>query len=602
VREPSSGYAHRVDQPSLHDYALIGDRRGAALVSRAGSIDWSCLPRFDQGSCFGRLLDWERGGFCAIEGDGLETRSRYVDGTLVLETELRGRGGVARVLDCMAVRGERRLLRVIEGVEGELELCVRVVARFDYGETRPWLRVQNDGVVRLLGGDDAIVAWCDARLQPCGEHDLEARLTLGAGDRVRLSLAPADPVEVGDGAEAPSAQELDRQLDETLAYWREVSDRAKTDDPAVVRSALTLSALVYEPTGAVIAAPTTSLPEAPRGERNWDYRYSWVRDSTFAARTLSEVGFDDVADGFARFVMRSAGGHADELQVAYGLTGYRRANELDLDLAGYRGARPVRIGNGALSQVQRDELGELMQMCWRWCERGKELDDEEWGFITSVVEQTIEHWSEPDQGFWEWPGDPRHFVHSKAACWGAVDRGLALAEAQGRECPAERWRAARDEIGAALDERGFDRDRGTYVQAFGCRDLDATALLLPVTGYIAYDDERMVSTVDVIRDGLDDHGLLRRYDADDGLPGREGAFLACSFWLVDCLARQGRVDEAREVYERVMETASPLGLFSEEGDARTGEPLGNYPQGLTHLSHIAAALTLVEASSASAAR
>jgi len=591
-----------VDQPSLHDYALIGDRRGAALVSRAGSIDWCCLPRFDQGSCFGRLLDWERGGFCAIEGDDLETRPRYVEGTLVLETEVRSRGGVARVLDCMATGDERRLLRVLEGVEGELELCLRIVARFDYGETRPWLRVQDDGVVRLLGGDDAIVAWCDAPLRPAGEHDLEARIALKAGERVRLSLAPADPVEVGDGARAPNPDALDRQLDETVAYWREVSDGAKTEDPAVLRSALTLSALVYEPTGAVVAAPTTSLPEAPGGERNWDYRYSWVRDSTFAARTLGEMGFHDVADGFARFVMRSAGGHADELQVAYGIFGSRRASELELDLAGYRGARPVRSGNGALAQTQRDELGELMQMCWRWCERGKVLDDEEWGFIASIVEHAIAHWSEPDQGFWEWRGDPRHFVHSKAACWGAVDRGLALASSQERDCPADRWRAVRDEIAAALDEQGFDRERGTYVQAFGLRDLDATALLLPVTGYVAYDDERMVSTADVLRAALDDHGLLRRYDADDGMPSREGAFLACSFWLADCLAHQGRLDEAREVYERVMETASPLGLFSEEADAQTNEPLGNYPQGLTHLSHIAAALALVEASSAHAAR
>jgi len=266
------------------------------------------------------------------------------------------------------------------------------------------------------------------------------------------------------------------------------------------------------------------------------------------------------------------------------------------------GARPVRAGNGALGQVQRDELGELMQMCWRWCERGKVLDDEEWAFVASIVERAIDCWAEPDRGFWEWRGEPRHFVHSKAACWGAIDRGLALAESQGRNCPADRWRAAHDEIAAALDERGFDRDRGTYVQVFGRSELDAAALLLPVTGYVAYDDERMVSTVDAIRDRLGDHGLLRRYDADDGLPGREGAFLACSFWLADCLARQGRLDEARAVYDRVMETASPLGLFSEEADAATGKLLGNYPQGLTHLSHIAAALALVEASSAPAAR
>ena len=581
-----------MDQPSLHDYALIGDCRGAALVSRAGSIDWCCLPRFDQGSCFGRLLDWQSGGFCSVEGEDLETETRYVEGTMVLETELRGRGGTARLLDCLVTGDERRLLRVIEGVEGELELCLRVVVRFDYGATRPWLRAQDDGVVRVLGGDDAIVAWCDAPLRADGEHDLEARAVVREGERVRLSLAPAVPGDVDHGAPAPDGEELDRQLDETIAWWREVSARAETDDEAVLRSALTLSALVYEPTGAIVAAPTTSLPEAPGGERNWDYRYSWVRDSTFCSRSLAEVGFTTVADGFARFIMRSAAGHAEELQVAYGISGRRRVSELDLDLAGYRGARPVRIGNGAFAQVQRDELGELLHMCWRWCERGKTLDDDEWAFLVSVVERAVACWSEPDSGFWEWRGEPRHFVHSKAACWGAVDRGLALAELEGRECPVDRWRAARDEIAAALDEQAFDQSRGTFVQVFGSDDLDATSLLLPLSGYVAYDDERMVSTVDVLREALDDHGLLRRYDADDGLPGREGAFLACSFWLADCLAHQGRVDDARAVYDRAMETASPLGLFSEEYDTADGEPLGNYPQGLTHLSQIAAAHTL----------
>jgi GH15 family glucan-1,4-alpha-glucosidase len=342
----------------------------------------------------------------------------------------------------------------------------------------------------------------------------------------------------------------------------------------------------------MVAAPTTSLPEAPGGERNWDYRYSWIRDATFASRAVAAVGWGGLADASARFIARSAAGHAGDLQVLYGVGGERRLPELELDLAGYDGARPVRIGNGAADQVQRDALGEILEQAWRMHERGSDPDDDDWRFLVTLVEDAAAHWQRPDNGFWEWRGAPRRFVHSTASCWGALDCGLRLAQDLGRDVPAERWRATRDAIAAELDEHAYDEERGTYVQAIGERDLDSCALLLAHTGYVAADDPRMVSTADVLARELDRGGLLVRYDAHDGLPGREGCFLSCSFWLAELYAEQGRIDQAREVYERACETASPLGLFCEEHDPEDDLPLGNYPQALTHLSHLGAAIAL----------
>jgi GH15 family glucan-1,4-alpha-glucosidase len=352
---------------------------------------------------------------------------------------------------------------------------------------------------------------------------------------------------------------------------------------------------VNAPTGAVAAAPTTSLPEVVGAGRNWDYRFSWVRDSQFTIRSLLELGCTAEADGFRRFIERSAAGSAESLQIMYGLGGERRLDELVLELEGYRKSSPVRIGNAACHQRQHDVYGYLLDLAWRWHERGHSPDDDYWRFLLSLVDRAAGEWSHPDQGIWELRGEPRHFVHSKVMCWAALDRGLRLARECQREAPVRRWTAARNAVRQAVETRGYDPDQGIFVSAFGGRDVDAALLLLPAFDFVAWDDERMVRTTNALADRLDDRGLLRRYRNDDGLDGDQGAFIACTFWLVECLAHQGRLADAHAAFDRAAATANDLGLFSEEFDTDTGQGLGNFPQGLTHLSHIAAVVALADA-------
>jgi GH15 family glucan-1,4-alpha-glucosidase len=340
----------------------------------------------------------------------------------------------------------------------------------------------------------------------------------------------------------------------------------------------------------VAAAPTTSLPEVPGGGMNWDYRYAWIRDSFFSVRSLAEVGFEAEADRFRRFIERSAAGSAESLQLMYGLGGERRLTEEKLDyLEGYRGARPVRVGNAAAGQLQLDMYGELLELSWRWHRRGNSPDDDYWRFLLELVDAAAERWSEPDQGIWEMRGDPQHFVHSKVMCWASLDKGLRLAEECMRKAPERRWKKARGEIREAVEDEGYDEDRGVFTQTFGGKDLDAALLLLPRMAFIDYSDGRMLRTTDAIREDLDDDGLLKRYRSEDT---REGAFLACSFWLAECLAHQGRTEDAGAVFDRTLATANDLDLYSEEYDTEARELLGNFPQGLTHLSHISAAVAL----------
>jgi GH15 family glucan-1,4-alpha-glucosidase len=597
--------------PPIGDYAMIGDCHSAALVSRTGSIDWLCMPRMDGGSSFARLLDWERGGYCSIEAAGTTGPGgrRYVGDSMVLESDIEAESGSGRLLDLIAMRegGARdprnQLLRIVECDRGSLDLTIEIVPRFDYGDLRPWLRRHAPNVHTAVGGDDGLVLACDAELEPAGAHDLSGRVQLRAGERLRLSLAYHRPETIE--REPPAAvdpDEIDHRVTETLDWWRRWTERSRDlpgpEGPAAKRSAVVLKALQFVTTGAVAAAPTTSLPEAPGGARNWDYRYSWIRDSTLAARSLAELGFDAVADAFRGFIQRSSAGNAEDLQIVYGIGGERRLTEIELPLEGYRGARPVRVGNAATGQLQLDSYGELLNLAWRWHRRGHSPDDDLWRFLVDLVDAAAERWSEPDAGIWEWRDDPKHFVHSKAQCWSALDKGLRLSDECMRKAPERRWRKARDEVRAAVDEQGFDRERGTFVQAFGSGELDAAVLLLPAFDYLDWADERMISTVDAVRQELDaGAGLLYRYSEDDGLDGQEGAFVACSFWLAECLARQGRLDEAQEVFDRGLATSNDLGLFGEEywPDPGAEEILGNFPQGLTHLSHIGAAVALNDA-------
>jgi GH15 family glucan-1,4-alpha-glucosidase len=592
--------------PALGDYSLIGDCHGSALVSAEGSIDWCCLPRFDSGSCFGRLLDWKRGGHCLVRFAGESGKPggcSYLEDTLVLETILQSETARIKVSDCFAMRQRgahepyREIMRILECERGTAELEFEVAPRFDYGSVKPWLRRTDSNTFTAIGGDDGLLIWSDGELRSDGET-LVSGASLHAGERLRLLMRFVQPhLLEREHTSDLDGEAIDARLTETIAWWQQWRKRLRSDgidQRAVVRSALTLKALTYAPTGAIVAAPTASLPETAGGERNWDYRFSWIRDSTLTANALAELGCGREAERFRNFIVRSSAGHAEDLQILFGIGGERRVVEQELDLEGYRGSRPVRVGNQAARQLQLDALGEILNLAWQWHRRGESPDDDEWRFFSELVETAVDRWEEPDRGIWEWRGEPRHFVHSKACCWAAVDRGLRLAEECLRKAPVRRWEKAREEIREAIERRGYDSERGVFVQCFDEPELDAALLLLPVVGFVEFEDERMVRTAAAIHEDLGAQGFVRRYDRDDGLPGKEGAFLACSFWLAQCYARQGHLPEARVVFDRAMGAASPQGLFSEQVDPDSGQLLGNYPQTLTHLSHIEAAVALQE--------
>jgi len=563
-------------------------------------VDWCCLPRLDSASCFGRLLDWQRGGLCQISpaAEGYRTRRRYLPSTLMLETCFETDEGEVRLLDGFAMRRGgredpyRQLLRIVEGRRGTVRMRVRICPRFDYGRSRPWLRKHGEGLFTAI-----------VDLVKQGEHDLVAEMEVAAGERRRLAIAFCEPHRLYPGEpRGVSAVEIDRRFEQSVEWWRrwaaKIERRGGPEGPdgGLERSALVLKGLCNALTGAIAAALTTSLPEAPGGVRNWDYRYSWIRDSSFAVRSLARLGCDAESAGFQMFMERTTAGGANELQVMYGVGGEHVLTEVELDwLEGYRGARPVRMGNAAHNQLQLDMYGELLEVAWRGFERGREPDDELWTFLCALADTAAAEWHEPDYGIWEVRCEPQHFVHSKVMCWVALDRAIRLAEATGRRAPLPPWREARDEVRRQVETYGYHPERGTFVQAFGSREMDAALLLLPQVGFVAYDDERMVRTVDAVREDLCEDGLVRRYRSPDGLSGEEGTFLACTFWLAACLAHQGRLDEARQAYRRAADCANDLGLFAEEIDPASGEMLGNFPQALSHYSHIIAALALAEA-------
>ncbi len=592
--------------PPISDYALISDCNCMALVSRKGSVDWCCMPRVDDDSCFGRLLDWGKGGYCSVAPAGEFTSEwRYLPNTLVLEITFRTESGIARLIDFLTVEGERAgeslvydHVRIVQGLEGEVAMRIEICPRFDYGDILPSMLRVSERLYSATGSNKGLIVHSDLALDVVEHDGLYGMVRVRAGECVRMAIEFEAPETVEARVERGMASvcDIDRYFETTRAWWQDWARRIDSRyarDPQTLCSALVLKGLTFQRTGAIVAAATTSLPESMGGERNWDYRYSWVRDSLFTVRVLHDVGCVCEADRFHRFIQRSAAGSAEQMQIMYGVDGKRRLTEVELDwLEGYRGSKPVRIGNGAAKQVQMDIYGELLEMAWEWHASGHPTEPDYWNFLRDVVELACRRWREKDHGIWEARGGPRHYVHSKVMCWAAVNRGILLAQDNEFDAPLDHWHAVREDMRSVIEREAFDPERNTFVQAFGESELDAASLLLPRVDFLAPDDPRMVGTVDAICRELDRGGLLMRYSADDGLRGGEGAFLPCTFWLVTCMAHQGRRAQAQHYYDRALSCANDLGLFSEEYDVEEKAMLGNFPQGLTHVSQITAYLAL----------
>ncbi len=591
--------------PPIADYGLIGDCHSAALVSRSGSIDWCCLPRFDSDSCFGRLLDWNKGGYFAITPVGsYRVKREYHGDNLILVSTFTTRTGEASVTDFFSMREggrsrpRRELVRIIHGLRGHVTFDVAVVPRLDFGEVKPWIYAYGHNCFCAVGSNTGLRVFGNVPLQLADEHDLRARVDVRPGVQFHTGLVffRPDQIHAPRRTSRREIEGLKAHYTETKKWWEHWAAKICYRDgggASILRSAIVLKALSFAPTGAIVAAVTTSLPESEGGERNWDYRFCWLRDSIFTVHALSTLGLEAEAEGVRRFIQRSAAGNAEELQVLYAVDGKRRLPEVTLDgLEGWRSSRPVRIGNGASTQFQLDMYGLVVELSWRWSERGVRPEKDYWDFLVSIIEAAIDKSRKPDRGIWEIRSAPRHFVHSKVMCWAAIDGGIAMAEKYDLPAPLERWRQERDALRINIETRGVDHERGIFVQSYGSDQVDAALLLLPGVDFVRFDDERMVRTTEVIRQELMSEGLILRYKSQDGLQGREGVFLACTFWLAESLARQGRRREALRTFKHATAAANDLGLFAEEYAPLGKEMLGNFPQGLTHLAHISAALAL----------
>jgi len=580
----------------IEDYALIGDTQTAALVGANGSIDWLCLPRFDSPACFAALLGTNENGFWEIApaGEVRRTTRRYRGPTLVLETEFETADGTARVVDCMPSRTSHpRMVRVVEGVRGAVTMRTRFNPRFDYGRTRPWVR-KVDGALAAAAGPEALELRSDVPLQG---NDVQhaAEFTVAPGQRVGFVLTYHLSWEAPPPAVDPAAA-----LQQTQAWWEEWSGQSTYRGgwaEEVERSLITLKALTYAPTGGIVAAPTTSLPEFLGGVRNWDYRYCWLRDSALLLDALMAAGYVAAAASWRDWLLRAVAGDPDDLQIMYGLGGERRLDEYELDwLPGYENSRPVRVGNAASGQRQLDVYGEVMDAMFRARKLGMPPAEHAWDVERQIMDWLESHWQEPDDGLWEVRGPRRNFVHSKVMAWVAVDRAIRSVEAAGFDAPLERFKQMRTKIHDEVCRKGYDAERNTFTQYYGSKQLDAALLLIPQVGFLPPSDPRVVGTVDAVQRELVRDGFVMRYIPDehaaDGLPPGEGAFLACSFWLVNDLALIGRRREAHALFDRLLSLRNDLGLFSEEYDPVRKRLIGNFPQAFTHLALISSALAL----------
>jgi GH15 family glucan-1,4-alpha-glucosidase len=583
----------------IEDYALLGDCQSAALIDKTGSIDWLCFPRFDSDACFAALLGNEENGFWRIApvSPVRGVRRAYRNGSLTLETEITTDEGTIVLIDFMAV-GEPAadIVRIVVGVRGNVPMRMELAIRAGYGTTVPWVRRTADGIQAIAGPDLFRLTSPAAALHGEGLRTV-AEFTVAEGRRVPFVFAwfPSH-------LEPPPPVEPEQALARCEAFWRAWSAPAAVDPPyapAVLRSLLTLKALTYAPTGGIVAAPTTSLPELLGGVRNWDYRFCWVRDATFTLYALLSAGYKEEARAWRNWLLRAAAGAPSQLQILYGIAGERRLVEMELGwLSGYAASLPVRIGNLAAEQVQLDVYGEVMDTLHLCAESGILNTEPEWDLQRALVKHLETVWMRPDSGIWEVRGPTRHFTHSKVMCWVAFDRAVKSIEKWGLSGPLERWRIARNTVHADICAKGFDPSLNSFVQFYGSKVPDASLLKMAIVGFLPPDDPRVVGTVDAIQRLLVDDGLVRRYPPQpdvDGLPVGEGAFLPCTFWLADALVLMGRRDEARAIFERLVALCNDLGLLAEEYDPKAARMLGNFPQALSHVALVNTALNLSRA-------
>ncbi|MGQ4385322.1 glycoside hydrolase family 15 protein [Streptomyces sp. SAS_270] len=583
----------------IEDYALIGDEQTAALVGRDGSVDWLCLPRFDSGACFAALLGDEDNGHWRIapKGAGPCTRRAYRPDTLVLDSEWETDEGAVRVTDLMPQRDKAPdLVRVVEGLSGRVTMRSTLRLRFDYGSIVPWMR-RSDGHRVAVAGPDSVWLRSEPAVHTWGkDFGTHSEFTVAEGEKVAFVLTWHPSHE-------PRPQLVDPYdaLRASVEDWQEWAARCRYDGPhrdAVVRSLITLKALTYVPTGGIVAAPTTSLPEELGGVRNWDYRYCWLRDSTLTLGALLAAGYHDEAEAWRDWLLRAVAGDPADLQIMYGLAGERRLPEQELPwLSGFGDSTPVRLGNDAVNQLQLDVYGEVMDSLSLARESGLSVKPHMWRLQCALLEFLRTAWRQPDEGLWEVRGGRRHFVYSKVMAWVAADRAVrALEDNPKLHGDLDGWRAMREEVHREVCERGYDTERNTFTQSYGSRELDAALLLIPRVGFLPPDDPRVIGTIDAVREELGHKGFLRRYSTDetviDGLPGGEGTFLVCSFWLADALHMTGRKKEARELFDRLVGVANDVGLLAEEYDPVGRRQLGNYPQAFSHIGLVNTALAL----------
>ncbi len=588
----------------IEDYALLGDCQTAALVGRDGSIDWLCWPRFDSASLFARILGDEENGrwLIAARDPAAKVERSYRDKTLILETRYVTDEGEAVVIDFMPTdtRPACHLARCVRGIRGRVEFHSELVIRPNYGVAIPWIRRDEGGDLHAVVGPDAVVVRSRVDFEPDGRRHC-ASFSVSAGEHQDFVMSYHLPFQP-----APDPIDVDKVLRETESMWRQWTATFTVQGPyreKVMRSLITLRALIYQPSGAIVAAPTTSLPEEIGGGRNWDYRFCWLRDATFTLYALMNGGYVNEAKRWRRWLLRSIGGDPSQIQIMYGIGGEQRIPEFELPhLAGYENSRPVRVGNAASSQLQIDIYGELLDALFQARKHGISSDDEDWNVQIQLLKHLETVWHQKDEGIWEVRGGPQHFVYSKVMAWVAFDRAIKTIEQFGLEGPIEKWRGLRATIHAEICEKGWNQEMRAFTQSYGSNKMDASILLMPLTGFLAPDDPRIRDTVEAVERYLMKDGFIRRYinDNDDGLSGTEGAFIACSFWFVDNLVMIGRKDDARAMFERLVAISTDLGFISEEYSIREKRLIGNFPQAFSHIAMINSAFNLDQPGSAPA--